>query len=130
MKSLESNIDIMNKKCSSKKQGKLIVKDAIDDDENYDSIKSQNNIDKNNSIAKEPISEIDLENEVYRLQNVLKQMNEEFTLKRRQLEDDCCEKLKQLNESSDKTHHLQQDLEQGKRSSISNVDDLFPSCRT
>ena len=93
MKFLPSNIEIMNKKYSSNKQQSSVIKDAIDDD-NHDFTKSRNNFDKKNSITKEPISEIDLQNEVYRLQNSLKKMNEDFAMKRKQLEEDCCEELK------------------------------------
>jgi hypothetical protein len=112
MKYLESNIEIMNKKYSSNKQRSSIIKDAIDDDD-HDFTAPKNNVDKKNLSTKEPISEIDLQNEVYRLQNALKNMNEDFAIKRKQLEDDCCEQLKQLNENADKTQSLQQDLEQG-----------------
>ncbi|CAF3192536.1 unnamed protein product, partial [Rotaria sp. Silwood2] len=58
------------------------------------------------------ISEHDLEKEVYRLQNHFKQIIEDFNIKRKQLEDDCCEQLRKLNENANKTHQLQQDLEQ------------------
>jgi len=112
MKYLPSNIEIMNEKYSPNKQRSSIIKDAIDDD-NYDFTTHGNNVDKKNLLTKEPISEIDLQNEVYRLQNALKRMNEDFAIKRKQLEDDCCEQLKQLNENADKTQSLQQDLEQG-----------------
>ncbi len=112
MKYLPSNIEIMNKKYSSNKQRSSIIKDAIDDD-NYDFTTHGNNVEKKNLLMKEPISEIDLQNEVYRLQNALKRMNEDFAIRRKQLEDDCCEQLKQLNENADKTQSLQQDLEQG-----------------
>ncbi|CAF1025606.1 unnamed protein product [Rotaria sordida] len=112
MKCIPSNIEIMNKKYSlNKQQSSIIIKDAIDDD-NYDYIKSQNNFNKNDSIAKEHISEIDLENEVYRLQNVLKKMNDDFAIKRQQLEEQCSEQLKKLDANTDQTNRLQQDLEQ------------------
>ncbi|CAF0800352.1 unnamed protein product [Rotaria sp. Silwood1] len=112
MKCIPSNIEIMNKKYSlNKQQSSMIIKDAIDDD-SYDYIKSRNNFNKNDSIAKEHISEIDLENEVYRLQNILKTMNEDFATKRQQLEDQCSEQLKKLDADTNQTNRLQQDLEQ------------------
>ena len=117
MKFIKSNVELMNKKYSKTKQEKIIVKDAIDD-ENCDSIKTPVNSEKMNSITKEPISEIDLENEVYRLQDIFRKINEEFAIKRKQLEDDCCEQLKKLNDNSEKTLNLQQDLEQGKKDFI------------
>jgi transcription initiation factor IIF auxiliary subunit len=107
MKFIPSNIELMNKKYSSNKRQTTIVKDAIDDN-NHEFIKSSKSINK-----REPINEMDLEKEVYRLQNYLKKMNEDFALQQRRLEDDCCEQLKILNENVDKTHRLQQDLEQG-----------------
>jgi len=113
MKYIPSNIEIMNKKYSSTKKEKVIIKDAIDDD-SFDFTKSRENFEKNSSLKRERISEIDLENEVYRLQNTLRKMNEDFEFQRKQLEDDCCEQLKRLNENADKTYRLQQDLEQGK----------------
>ncbi|UJR25901.1 hypothetical protein I4U23_007249 [Adineta vaga] len=88
-------------------QASSTIKDAIDDD-NCHSIKSS----KLNSSKKEPIKEVDLQNEVYRLQNVLKNMNEEFDIKRKKLEEDCCQELKQLNENTTNTQQLQQDLAQ------------------
>jgi hypothetical protein len=106
MKFIPSNIELMNKKYSSNKRQTTIVKDAIDDN-NHEFIKSSKSINK-----REPINEMDLEKEVYRLQNYLKKMNEDFALQQRRLEDDCCEQLKILNENVDKTHRLQQDLEQ------------------
>jgi molecular chaperone DnaK (HSP70) len=115
MKFIPSNIEIMNKKYSSNKEQSIIIKDAIDDD-NHDFTISRNNLEKNPPIKKEHISEIDLENEVYRLQDTLKKLNENFAFQRKQLEDDCCEQLKELNQSADQIHHLQQDLEQGKKS--------------
>jgi hypothetical protein len=114
MKCIQSNKILMNIKYSSK-ENSSIIKDAIDVDDDQKFLKYElnykNNISKKNH---EHISEIDLENEVYRLQNILKKLNEDFTIKRKQLEDDCCEQLKKLNENSDQTHRLQQDLEQGK----------------
>ncbi|CAF1106945.1 unnamed protein product [Adineta steineri] len=111
MKFLPSNIEIMNSKYASKKPSKSVIKDAIDDDD-HDFSASRKSSGKQNPTAKEPISETDLQNEVYRLQNALKKMNEEYAAKRRQLEEECCERLKQLNENADKTQSLQQDLEQ------------------
>ena len=58
----------------------------------------------------------ELEADVQRLQTTLKKMNEDFVVKRKRLEDDCCEQLRRLNENADQTHRLQQDLEKGKRS--------------
>lgn len=70
---------------------------------------------KDNSFRKfdDLISEISLENEIRRLQNVLKQINEDFNIQRQKLEDDCCEQLRKLNEDAGKAHQLQQNLEQG-----------------
>ena len=114
MKYIPSNVELTNVRYSSKK---LLVKDAIDDD-NYNSVISGDRLSRNQSVTKEPISEIDLENEVYRLQEVFKKLNEDFACKRKQLEDDCCEQLKTLNQNDDKTHRSQQDLEQGITHSI------------
>ncbi|CAF2718457.1 unnamed protein product [Rotaria sp. Silwood2] len=112
MKRIPSNIEIMNTKYSlNKQQSSMVIKDAIDDD-NYDYIRSRNNFNKNDSIAKEQISEIDLENEVYRLQNILKKMNEDFAIKRQQVEEQCSEQLKHLDENTDQTNRLKQDLEE------------------
>jgi len=118
MKFIPSNIEIMNKKYSSNKEQSVIIKDAIDDD-NHDFTISRNNLEKNPPIKKEHISEIDLENEVYRLQDTLKKLNENFAFQRKQLEDDCCKQLKELNQNADQIHHLQQDLEQGKKPKLS-----------
>ncbi|CAF4631084.1 unnamed protein product [Rotaria magnacalcarata] len=114
MKSIPSNFDLMNKKYESNtQQSSVIIKDAIDDN-NYDYAKVRNDFSKSKSVAKEPISEIDLENEVYRLQNVLKKMSEEFAIKRQQLDDQFSEQLKQLDANTEQTNLLQRDLEQGK----------------
>jgi len=75
MKYIPSNIEIMNKKYSSNKQQTVIIKDAIDDDLNI--------IRDNSETKKEYISEIDLKNEVYRLQNILKKMNDDFAFQRK-----------------------------------------------
>ncbi|CAF1002542.1 unnamed protein product [Rotaria magnacalcarata] len=112
MKSIPSNFDLMNKKYESNtQQSSVIIKDAIDDN-NYDYAKVRNDFSKSKSVAKEPISEIDLENEVYRLQNVLKKMSEEFAIKRQQLDDQFSEQLKQLDANTEQTNLLQRDLEQ------------------
>ena len=58
-------------------------------------------------------TEDELENEVERLKQTIQQMNEEFYLQRKDLEDHCCEQLRELNERAEKTHRLQQDLEKG-----------------
>jgi len=114
MKCISANKILMNIKYSSKDKS-TIIKDAIDVDDDQKFLKFELNFKKNLAEKKnDPISEIDLENEVYRLQNVMKKINEEFSVKRKQLEDDCCEQLRKLNENADKTHRLQQDLEQGK----------------
>jgi translation elongation factor EF-G len=115
MKHLPANRTLMNIKYSSN-ENSSIIKDAIDVDDDQKFLKYELNYKKNLSERKsnDNISEIDLENEVFRLQNVLKNMTEEFSMKRKQLEDDCCEQLKKLNENADQTHRLQQDLEQGK----------------
>lgn len=98
----------MNEKYATNKKEISVVKDVIDDDK-YDFTRS----DENNVRKKGLIDEADLQNEVYRLQNTLKQMSEDFACQRKQLEDDCCAQLKKLNEDTEKTQRLQQDLEQG-----------------
>ena len=97
MKFIQSNVDIMNRKYS--------YRDAVDQDENssFDSTKPK----------KEPIDESDLEKEVYRLQDTLKRMSEDFAQQRKQLEDNCCEQLKQLNQTIEKNQQVKQDLEKG-----------------
>ncbi|CAF1154118.1 unnamed protein product [Adineta ricciae] len=112
MKYIQSNIELMNRKYVRKKQQSSTAKDAIDDD-NYQSINSSSNTSsRSTSKAKEPINEVDLQNEVFRLQSVLKSLNDEFDLKQKQLEDTCCQQLKQLSENATKKIRLQQDLEQ------------------
>jgi len=113
MKFTSSNKALMNIKYSSN-ENSSIIKDAIDVDDDQKFLKYELNYKKDRSekYAKQNISEIDLENEVFRLQNVLKKMSNDFCLKRQQLEDDCCEQLRKLNENADQTHRLQQDLEQ------------------
>jgi hypothetical protein len=110
----------MNIKYSSNETSS-IIKDAIDVDDDQKFLKYEFNYKKDCSEknAKQNISDIDLENEVFRLRNVLKKMNNDFSLKRKQLEDDCCEQLRKLNENADQTHRLQQDLEQGKHRNLS-----------
>lgn len=114
MKYISSNKTLMNIKYSSK-DNSLLIKDAIDvNDDDRKFLKYELNYKKDlTKKFNDNISEIDLENEVYRLQNVLKKLTEDFTYKRKQLEDNCCEQLRKLNENADQTHRLQQDLEQG-----------------
>jgi hypothetical protein len=113
LKYTQSNKILMNIKYSSK-ENSSIRKDAIDVDDDQKFLKYELNYKKDLSKKiNQNISEIDLENEVYRLQNLLKKLTEDFTIKRKQLEDDCCEQLRKLNENADQTHRLQQDLEQG-----------------
>lgn len=97
MKFIQSNIDIMNRKYS--------YRDAVDQDEDsfFDSSKPK----------KETINESDLEKEVYRLQDTLQRMSEDFAQQRKQLEDNCCEQLKQLNQTIEKNQQVKQDLEKG-----------------
>ncbi|CAM4773544.1 unnamed protein product [Rotaria magnacalcarata] len=95
MKSIPSNFDLMNKKYESNtQQSSVIIKDAIDDN-NYDYAKVRNDFSK-----------------MYRLQNVLKKMSEEFAIKRQQLDDQFSEQLKQLDANTEQTNLLQRDLEQ------------------
>jgi transcription initiation factor IIF auxiliary subunit len=110
MKFIPDNIERMNEKYKymPKKRQITTVKNTTDSNHGFG--RSSKPIDK-----KEPINEADLEKEVYRLQNYLKQMNEDFALQRRQLEDDCSKQLKTLNENADKTRRLQEELEQGIR---------------
>ncbi|CAF3457158.1 unnamed protein product [Rotaria sp. Silwood1] len=112
MKCISANKILMNKKYSSK-ENSSIKQDSIDIDDDYKFLNFELNL-KNNSFLKKTdlISEHKLEKEVHRLQNFLKQIIEDFNIKRKQLEDDCCEQLRKLNENADKTHQLQQDLEQ------------------
>ena len=114
MKCIPSNIELMNKKYASNRR--QIVRDVID----------AKPISK-----KEAISELDLEKEVYRLQNSVKKLSDDFALRRQQLQDDCREQLTSLNESTDKTRRLQNDLEQGKRwmGTNSHADLVFQNMR-
>ncbi|CAF1155133.1 unnamed protein product [Adineta steineri] len=112
MKCIATNKKLMNIKYSSK-ENSVIAKDAIDINDDQKFLKYELNY-KNDLAEKSNhhISEIDLANEVYRLQNLIKKLNEDFSIKRRQLEENCCEQLRKLNEDADKTHRLQQHLEQ------------------
>ena len=76
-------------------------------------------------------TEDELENEVERLKQTITQMNEEFYLQRKDLEDHCCEQLRDLNEKAEKTHRLQQDLEKGSSLFFSLFvrDSIDDSCR-
>lgn len=116
MKYLSSNKILMSIKYSSK-DSSSIIQDAVDVDNDRQFLEYELNYKQNLSEKTDNcISEIDLENEVFRLQNRLKKLNEDFTIKRKQLEEECCEQLRKLNENADKTHRLQQDLEQGRGS--------------
>lgn len=113
MKFIESNIDIVNKRSAMKNQKcSTIVKDAIDDD-SYDYNKSQNNFQRSVASVKEPINEEDLKAEVFRLQDILRKMNEEFSIKRKQLEDECTDQLKQFNADIAQTTRSPKELEEG-----------------
>lgn len=107
MKCLANNKTLMNIKYSLK-ENSSIIKDAIDVNENDKKLFTTTT-----TQSHKYISEIDLENEAYRLQKILKNLPEDFLIKRKQLEDDCCEQLKKLNENANQTDRLQQDLEQG-----------------
>lgn len=115
MKLTSSNRILMNIKYSSN-DNSMIIKDAIDVDDDEKFLRYEYNYKKDLSekSAQQELSEIDLENEILRLQNHLRKLNEDFIVKRQQLEDDCCEQLRKLNENSNQTHRLQQDLERGK----------------
>lgn len=98
MKYIESNVDLMNQRYA--------YKDAIDQDDDKSSFNSS-------SQKKDTYSEVEHEKEVYRLQETLKRMSEDFAQQRKQLEDDCCEQLKQLNATIEKNQQVKQDLEKG-----------------
>ncbi|CAF1169629.1 unnamed protein product [Adineta ricciae] len=112
MKYIATNKTLMNIKYSSKETS-TVAKDAIDVDDDQKFLKFELNFKE--SLAEKQndyISEIDLRNEIHRLQNVLKRMNDDFINERKKLEDNCCEQLKKLNDDADKLNRLQQDLEQ------------------
>ncbi|CAF0806852.1 unnamed protein product [Didymodactylos carnosus] len=79
----------------------LTFGDAIDDD------------DDENLTPITSLSEQDLEAEILRLKDVIKSLNDDFGLKRLKLEEECCEKLKILNDSSSETINVHNKLEQG-----------------
>lgn len=114
MKLTSSNRTMMNIKYSSNDHS--IIQDACDVEDDQKFLKYEYNYKKDLSDkhAREELSEIDYENEILRLQDLLKKLSEDFILKRQQLEDDCCEQLRKLNENANQTHRLQQDLERGK----------------
>ena len=114
MKFISSNVEMMNSKYASNKQLSSRTTDIIDNDDNdnNDHMETRNRF---NAVTKEPISERVLENEVYRLQTVLKQINEDFECKRQQFEEQWCKQLKKLELDTNQTICLQRDLEQGKR---------------
>lgn len=113
MKSFTLNRTLMNIKFCPTDQPS-IVQDAIDVDDDQRFLKFELNFKETRAEKKNAfVSEVDLQNEVVRLRTTMKQMNEEFNIQRRQLEEDCCRQLKKLNEDADRTHRLQQDLEQG-----------------
>ncbi|CAF3587698.1 unnamed protein product [Rotaria socialis] len=105
MKCTSTNKILMNIKYASKNP------DSVDIDDKF--LKFQYNL-KNTSFQKkdDSMSEIDLEKEVNRLETLLKKTTENFNVTRKQLEDDCCEQLRKLNADANRTHQLQQDLEQ------------------
>ena len=117
MKCIPSNKTTMKKKlCSSMDAGAevMITRDASDDNDGLhfgtgDQLSTSD-------LRAESRSEVELEAEVQCLQTTLKKMNEDFVVKRKRLEDDCCEQLTRLNDNAHQTHRLQQDLEKGKRS--------------
>lgn len=116
MKMTSSNRILMNIKYSSN-DNSMIIKDAIDVDHDEKFLRYESNYKKDLSekCAQQDLNETDLENEIVRLQNLLRKLNEDFIVKRQQLEDDCCEQLRKINENANQTHRLQQDLERGKK---------------
>ena len=113
MKYTSSNRTLMNIKYSSTEHS--IIQDACDVDDDQKFLKYEYNFKKDLSDkhARQDLSEVDYENEIRRLQGLLKNLSEDFILKRQQLEDECCEQLRKLNENANQTHRLQQDLERG-----------------
>jgi hypothetical protein len=123
MKRIGSNIEMMNKKYASIKQQQPVSPLSVGRDSiNDDSIQSRNRSVKSNSTMREPMNELTLRNEVCQLQNDLKSMHEEFALKRKQLEEECSDEVKQINENVTKNQSLQRDLESGKHTMDSSFD--------
>ena len=125
MKLTSSNRILMNIKYSSNNNS-MIIKDAIDVDHDEKFLRYESNYKKDLS-AQQELSEIDFENEILRLQNLLRKLNEDFIVKRQQLEDDCCEQLRKLNENTNQTYRLQQDLERGKFPQETNFFPILPN---
>lgn len=107
MKHLQSNIKSMNGKYAENQLQERISKPPIENDS-----RSRKMFDR------ELINESDLENEVYRLQNTLRQMTMDFEGQRREVDDACTEQSRKIQQDADQTHRLQRDLERGYRKSF------------
>lgn len=108
MKYIKSNIDLMKIRYESRQRS---TQKSVD--YSPPSVKSSDS-----EIKREPLNESDLQKEVFRLQNTLTQLDEEFELKRRELDADCEEQLKKSKQNVDQTRRLQEDLQQGERKSL------------
>ena len=111
MKFLPSNIDLMNEKYARQEKDLSHVPDVS----RVQSNSSQSKPDLLDFSSKRaPIDEMDLQNEVFRLQECVQNMNDDFAGQRKQLKEQCGEELRALNEQTAETRRLQQELEESK----------------
>ena len=105
MKYIPDNIDSMNARHSRPRTDRAYVPDMP----RIQSASSRANSSLPNS--REPIDKMYLKDEVFRLQERVKEMNDDFARQRQQLKEQYGEKLHVLNEETQKTRHWQQDVD-------------------
>lgn len=106
MKFIPVNIKLTNEKCGQVRAAATTPRsDSVEDHRSHSS--------RSRPKSRGMINEEDLQSEVFHLQATIQQINEDFARQRRALEDDCAEQLKELNESTEKTRRLHEDLQKG-----------------
>lgn len=105
MKYIPDNIDSMNARYSRQRTARAHVPDMP----RVQSVSSRSKSSLPN--PREPIDETNLQDEVFRLQERVKEMNEDFARQRQHLKQQYGEELHTLNEQTENTRRLQQDVD-------------------
>ena len=106
MKFLPSNIDSMNKKYARRGEDRSNIPDMSRVQSKPDLLDFPS--------QREPIDELNPQNEVFRLQERIKTMNDDFARQRKQLKEKYGEELRTLSVQTAATRRLQEDIEKSR----------------